>query len=86
MLLAGSRRSADLAAAAGTAIGASLAVKIASLALGLPLVVAVLIAVRGRSVFAAVRLLAIAGATGITSFWLCQPWAFATADPPSASS
>ena len=70
------------AAAAGTAIGASLAVKIASLALGLPLVVAVLIAVRGRSVFAAVRLLAIAGATGITSFWLCQPWAFAHARPP----
>jgi YYY domain-containing protein len=79
--LARSRR--PLAAAAtGAAIGASLAVKIASLALGLPLAVAVLIAVRGRGAFAAIRLLAIAGATGIASFWLCQPWAFANARPP----
>jgi len=70
------------AAASGAAIGASLAVKVASLALGLPLVVAVLIAVRGRGVFAAVRLLAIAGAAGISSFWLCQPWAFAHSRPP----
>ena len=70
------------AAAAGAAIGASLAVKIASIALCLPLVVAVLIAVRGRGAFAALRLLALAGATGITSFWLCQPWAFAHARPP----
>ena len=44
--------------------------------------VAVLIAVRGRDVFAAVRLLAIVGATGIASFWLCQPWAFANGRPP----
>jgi len=70
------------AAASGAAIGASLAVKVASLALGLPLVVAVLIAVRGRDVLAAVRLLAIAGATGIAGFWLCQPWAFANGRPP----
>jgi len=70
------------AAASGAAIGASLAVKVASLALGLPLVLAVLIAVRGRDVFAAVRLLAIVGATGIASFWLCQPWAFANGRPP----
>ena len=70
------------AAATGAAIGASLAVKIASVALGLPLVVAVLIAVRGRGAFAALRLLAIAGATGIMGFWLCQPWAFAHARPP----
>jgi YYY domain-containing protein len=70
------------AAASGAAIGASLAVKVASLALGLPLVVAVLIAVRGREVLDAVRLLAIAGATGIAAFWLCQPWAFANGRPP----
>ncbi|MCW8985631.1 MAG: hypothetical protein OQK55_09830, partial [Thermoanaerobaculales bacterium] len=70
------------AAASGAAIGASLAVKVASLALGLPLVVAVLLAVRGRDVLAAVRLLAIAGATGIAGFWLCQPWAFAYGRPP----
>jgi YYY domain-containing protein len=70
------------AAASGAAIGASLAVKVASLALGLPLILAVLIAVRRRNVFAAVRLLAIAGATGIAGFWLCQPWAFANGRPP----
>ncbi len=70
------------AAAAGAAIGASLAVKVASLALGLPLVVAVLIAVRGRKVLAAIRLMAIAGATGIGAFWLCQPWAFTSGRPP----
>ena len=70
------------AAASGAAIGASLAVKVASLALGLPLVVAVVIVVRGRDVLAAVRLLAIAGATGIAGFWLCQPWAFANGRPP----
>jgi len=70
------------AIAAGAAIGASLAVKVASLALGLPLVIAVLIAVRGRGVFAVIRFLAIAGATGIASFWLCQPWAFAHSRPP----
>jgi YYY domain-containing protein len=70
------------AAVSGVAIGASLAVKVASLALGLPLMVAVLIAVRGRDVLAAVRLLAIAGATGIAGFWLCQPWAFANGRPP----
>ena len=70
------------AAAAGIAVGASLAVKIASIALGLPLVVAVLIAVHGRGIFNGLRLLAIAGATGISSFWLCQPWAFAHSRPP----
>ncbi len=70
------------AAASGAAIGASLAVKVASLALGLPLVVAVLLAVHGRGIFAALRLLAIAGATGIATFWLCQPWAFAYGRPP----
>ena len=70
------------AAASGAAIGASLAVKVASLALGLPLVVAVLVAVRGREILATVRLMAIAGATGIAIFWLCQPWAFASGRPP----
>jgi len=91
------------AAASGAAIGASLAVKVASLALGLPLVVAVLLArishqhssaagdaphpagssrLGVRDILAAVRLLAIAGATGIAGFWLCQPWAFANGRPP----
>jgi YYY domain-containing protein len=45
-------------------------------------VVAVLIAVRGRELLGAIRLLAIAGATGIAGFWLCQPWAFAHGRPP----
>jgi YYY domain-containing protein len=71
------------AAASGAAIGASLAVKVASLALGLPLAVAALLAARGR-VVQTVRLLAIAGATGIAAFWLCQPWAFAGGRPPLA--
>ena len=70
------------AAATGAAIGASLAVKVASLALGFPLVVAVLLATRGRGVLAGIRLLATAGATGIAGFWLCQPWAFANGKPP----
>jgi YYY domain-containing protein len=70
------------AAASGAAIGASLAVKVASLALGLPLVVAALLAARGRGVLWTVRLLAISGATGITAFWLCQPWAFEGGKPP----
>jgi YYY domain-containing protein len=70
------------AAASGAAIGASLAVKVASLALGLPLVLAALVAVRGRGLLAAVRLLAIAGATGTAAFWLCQPWAFVNGRPP----
>jgi YYY domain-containing protein len=79
--LARSGRSAA-AAALGAAIGASLAVKVASLALGLPLVVAAVLAARGRGVMQTVRLLAIAGATGIAAFWLCQPWAFAGGRPP----
>jgi YYY domain-containing protein len=70
------------AAATGAAIGASLAVKVASLALGLPLLVAVVIGARGRGFLEAVRLLAISGATGIAFFWLCQPWAFAHGRPP----
>lgn len=70
------------AAASGAAIGASLAVKVASLALGLPLVVAALLAARGRGVLAAVRLLALAGAVGVGGFWFCQPWAFAGGIPP----
>jgi uncharacterized membrane protein len=70
------------AAASGAAIGASLAVKVASLALGLPLAAAVLLAVRGRGQLATVRLLAIAGATGVAGFWLCQPWAFTDGKPP----
>ncbi|MCG6947857.1 MAG: DUF2298 domain-containing protein [Acidobacteria bacterium] len=70
------------AAASGAAIGASLAVKVASLALGLPLLAAALIAARGRGVLEAIRLLAIAGAAGMTCFWLCQPWAFAGGRPP----
>jgi YYY domain-containing protein len=70
------------AALTGAAIGASLAVKVASLALGLPLVVAIVLAGRGRGVLASIRLLAIAGAAGIFGFWLCQPWAFANGRPP----
>jgi YYY domain-containing protein len=70
------------AAAAGAAIGASLAVKVASLALGLPLAAALLLAGRGRRPWEVVRLAAVATATGAAGFWLCQPWAFAGGKPP----
>ncbi len=72
------------ATAAGAAIGASLAVKVASLALGLPLVVAALLAARRRGFLTALRLLATAGAAGMAGFWLCQPWAFAGGHPPAS--
>ena len=70
------------AAATGVAIGASLAVKVASLPLMLPLAVAVAaVWWRGRWTDA-LRVGAAAAAGGILSFWLAQPWAFADARPP----
>ena len=79
-LAAGGR---DLAAAgAGIAIGASLAVKVASLALGLPFVLALLLAARHRGVLDLLRVGATAAGAGITAFWICQPWAFAGGRPP----
>ncbi len=70
------------AAAAGAAVGASLAVKVASLALGLPLAAALLIAPRTRGFLDLLRLGSTALATGLLAFWLCQPWAFDGGRPP----
>ena len=72
------------AAAAGAAVGASLAVKVASLALGLPLGLALLLAVRSRGFVELFRITALAVGVGMTTFWLCQPWAFVDGRPPLA--
>ena len=69
------------AIAAGTAVGASLAVKVASLPLGLPLALAILLASRFRFV-EVMRLGTLAASALAATFWLCQPWAFVEARPP----
>ncbi len=71
------------AIAAGAAVGASLAVKVASLPLGLPLALAIFLAGR-RSVTEVLRLTLLAAGALVTTFWVCQPWAFAEARPPLA--
>jgi YYY domain-containing protein len=70
------------AAAAGVAIGASLAVKVASLPLLAPLAVALIAAGRRRGAVHAAGLGALAAATTVTAFWLGQPWAFAGGRAP----
>ncbi len=70
------------AALAGAAAGASLAVKVASIPLVFPLAVALLLAARGRGPLELARLAAVAGVAAVASFWLAQPWAFASARPP----
>jgi YYY domain-containing protein len=64
------------AAATGAAIGASLAVKVSSLALVVPLAVALVIVMRRRGLLEAIRLCAVAISVGVAVFWFCQPWAF----------
>ena len=73
------------AAGAGAAFGASLAVKVASLALGLPLVAAVLVAGWRRNenrTLETVRLGSFSAGAAGAAFWLSQPWAFAHGRPP----
>jgi YYY domain-containing protein len=72
------------AAASGAAFGASLAVKVSSLALGLPVAIAVLIAGRLRpgSWLQSIRLAVFAAGSACFAFWLCQPWAFANGEAP----
>ena len=65
-------------------MGASLAVKVASLALGLPLGLALLLAARARGFLELFRLTAVAVGIGVTTFWICQPWAFVDGRPPWA--
>jgi len=70
-------RCSNLAAAAtGAAIGASLAVKVSSLALVVPLGVVLVIVARRLDLLEALRLCAVAISVGIAAFWFCQPWAF----------
>ena len=71
------------AIAAGAAVGASLAVKVASLPLGLPLALAIILAGR-RRVSEILRLTLLAAGALVTTFWVCQPWAFAEGRPPLA--
>ncbi len=70
------------AVAAGAAVGASLAVKVASLALVLPLAVAVLLTLRTHKLIGASRLATASAGAAVAAFWLCQPWAFPTGKPP----
>jgi len=65
----------------GAAAGASLAVKVSSLALGLPVALACIVAARARPM-SAVRWLAAAGAASASAFWLAQPSAFEGSAPP----
>jgi YYY domain-containing protein len=72
------------AAATGAAIGASLAVKVSSLALVAPLGVALVIVMRRQDLIEAIRLCAVAVAVGVAAFWFCQPWAFVDGGFPFA--
>ncbi len=72
------------AAAVGAAIGASLAVKVSSLALIVPLAVVLVIVWRRQDLLEAIRLFAVALAVGVAVFWFCQPWAFSGGGFPFA--
>ncbi|HHQ47664.1 MAG TPA: hypothetical protein ENK19_02110, partial [Acidobacteria bacterium] len=67
---------------AGAAAGASLAVKVSSLGLVLPVAVALLIAARRRGALRAAALGAGLLAAALAAFWLGQPWAFRGGRPP----
>jgi len=70
------------AAVAGAAVGASLAVKVASLPMLLPLALALFIAGRRQGRPGLFELSGVAGTAAIAAFWLGQPWAFQEARPP----
>jgi 4-amino-4-deoxy-L-arabinose transferase-like glycosyltransferase len=70
------------AAAAGAAIGASLAVKVASLPLLASLAVALVAATRRRGLVHTAGLGALAAGAVVAAFWLGQPWAFRGGRPP----
>jgi len=77
-------RSASWPAAllAGAATGASLAVKVSSLGLAVPLAVALFLAARRCGVLQAAALALGALTAGLGAFWLGQPWAFRGGHPP----
>ncbi len=74
------------AVATGAAAGASLAVKVSSLGLTLPVAAVLLLVARRRGPLRAVRLAIVAAVAAAAAFWLCQPWAFANGRPPSRPS
>ncbi len=67
---------------AGAALGLSLAVKVSSLGLVVPLAAGILMAARRRGWTAGLHLGAVAATAALASFWLGQPWAFAGGRPP----
>ncbi len=76
-------RSGWLAAlAAGTAVGASLAVKVASLPLLLPLGLALIMASRRRDGPSLLENAGMAAVGSLAAVWLGQPWAMVEAMPP----
>lgn len=77
------RPSTWIAILAGGAVGASLAVKVSSLALGLPLGLACILAAGWRPLGLA-RWTTTAAAAVVAAFWLCQPTAFEGSWPPLA--
>ena len=72
------------AAVAGAAVGASLAVKVASLPLLLPLGLALWIGGGRRDGPGRIELAGIAAALAVVAFYIGQPWAFVDAIPPVA--
>ncbi len=70
------------AAVAGAAVGASLAVKIASLPMLLPLGLALWIGGGRRDGSGRIELAGVAAAAAVAAFYLGQPWAFFEARPP----
>jgi YYY domain-containing protein len=72
----GLKASRGAAVLAGAAVGASLAVKVASLGLVLPLAAALFIASRSRDWLRVLELTATAATAALFAYWLAQPWAF----------
>ncbi len=70
---------------AGAAAGASLAVKVSSLGLAVPVALALLLAAQRRGPLRAAALGSAALATAVGAFWLGQPWAFRGGHMPLAA-
>jgi YYY domain-containing protein len=80
----GMKASRGAAVVAGAAVGASLAVKVASLGLVLPLAAALFIASRSRAWLRVLELAGAAATAALFAYWLAQPWAFAEGRLPIA--
>jgi YYY domain-containing protein len=80
----GMKASRGAAVVAGAAVGASLAVKVASLGLVLPLAAALFIASRSRAWLRVLELAGLAATAALFAYWLAQPWAFVEGRLPIA--